>query len=65
MLVLTRKVGERIVIDGAIVVELLETQGKRVRIGIQAPSGVAILRRELTPAKDRAVVRPGGKSRPG
>ena len=47
MLVLTRKAGERIVIDDSIVVEVLEVQGNRVRIGIQAPQGVTILRQEL------------------
>ena len=47
MLVLTRKVGERIVIDDSIIVEVLEVQGNRVRIGIQAPQGVTILRQEL------------------
>jgi carbon storage regulator len=47
MLVLTRKTGERIRIDHDIVIEVLEIQGNRVRIGIQAPSGVAILREEL------------------
>jgi carbon storage regulator len=47
MLVLTRKVGERIVIDNNITVEVLEVNGNRVRIGIQAPDGVTILRKEL------------------
>ena len=47
MLVLTRKAGEKIVIDESIVVEILEIQGNRVRIGIQAPRGIAILRQEL------------------
>jgi carbon storage regulator len=47
MLVLTRKVGQRIVISDSIVVEILEIQGGRVRIGIKAPLGVPILREEL------------------
>jgi carbon storage regulator len=47
MLVLTRKVGERIIIDNNIVVEVLEIVGSRVRIGLQAPPGVTILREEL------------------
>ncbi|MBU6175129.1 MAG: carbon storage regulator CsrA [Planctomycetes bacterium] len=47
MLVLTRKAGERILIANNIVVEVLEVQGNRVRIGIQAPSNVSILRQEL------------------
>jgi carbon storage regulator len=51
MLVLTRKVGERIVIDDNILIEVLEVQGNRVRIGIQAPQGVTILRQELLAGK--------------
>jgi len=47
MLVLTRKAGERIVIDNHIVLEVLEVLGNRVRLGIQAPRGVPILRQEL------------------
>ncbi|MGL4549611.1 MAG: carbon storage regulator [Gemmataceae bacterium] len=47
MLVLTRKAGERILISDNIVVEVLEVQGNRVRIGIQAPPGITILRQEL------------------
>jgi len=52
MLVLTRKAGERIMIDSSIVLEVLEVQGNRVRIGIQAPRGVTILRQELLAEKD-------------
>jgi carbon storage regulator len=51
MLVLTRKAGERILIADNVVVEVLEIQGNRVRIGIQAPSGVTILRQELLTQK--------------
>lgn len=51
MLVLTRKAGERIVIADDVVVEVLEVQGNRVRIGIQAPHGVTILREELLTGK--------------
>jgi carbon storage regulator len=47
MLVLTRKVGERIVIDNRIVVEVLQVKGNRVRLGIEAPAGATILRQEL------------------
>jgi carbon storage regulator len=47
MLVVTRRTGERIVIGTTIRVEVLEVSGSRVRIGIQAPRGVTILRQEL------------------
>lgn len=60
MLVLTRKAGERILISDNIVVEVLEVQGNRVRIGIQAPSGITILRQELVAqaAKPEAKAQP-------
>jgi carbon storage regulator len=47
MLVLTRKLGETVVIDGGIKVTVLEVAGNRVRLGIAAPDGVRILRGEL------------------
>jgi carbon storage regulator len=47
MLVLTRKIGERIVIDNQVVIEVLQVKGNRVRLGIEAPAGAVILRQEL------------------
>jgi carbon storage regulator len=47
MLVLSRKIGERIIINDHITVEVLQVIGNRVRLGITAPSGVPILREEL------------------
>ena len=47
MLVLTRKIGERIVIDNRIVVEVMAVHGQRIRLGIQAPAEVSIMREEL------------------
>uniref|UniRef100_A0A7C4LS62 Translational regulator CsrA n=1 Tax=Schlesneria paludicola TaxID=360056 RepID=A0A7C4LS62_9PLAN len=47
MLVLTRKQGERIHIDGCIEVTVLSVEGHRVRIGIEAPHDVPIRRGEL------------------
>jgi carbon storage regulator len=49
MLVLTRRIGERIVIDNQIVLEVLEVKGQRIRLGIQAPPSVSVLRQELLP----------------
>ncbi|XZE45166.1 carbon storage regulator [Pirellulaceae bacterium SH467] len=47
MLVLSRKVGERLVIDGNITVEVVKIQGNRISLGIVAPSNVKVLRGEL------------------
>ncbi|MCU0710316.1 MAG: carbon storage regulator [Pirellula sp.] len=48
MLVLGRKVGEKLVIDGNITVEVVKIQGNRISLGIVAPSNIKILRSELT-----------------
>lgn len=48
MLVLTRKVGERIQIGDKIVVTVVRIQNEKVRIGIEAPDDVVILREEVT-----------------
>ena len=50
MLVLTRKVGERIVLGDRIVLEVLQIKGPTVRIGIAAPGDVHIVREELLKA---------------
>ena len=42
MLLLTRKVGDAIVIDGRIVVKVVDIQGGRVQLGIEAPKDVKI-----------------------
>jgi len=47
MLVLSRKVGERIRIAGNIVVVVTAIQGDRIKIGIEAPKSVRVLRGEL------------------
>lgn len=47
MLVLSRKLGESIHVGLNIVVTILEIQGNRVKIGIDAPHDCRILRGEL------------------
>ena len=47
MLVLTRKPGERIVIGEDITVTVLEVQGNRIRLGIEAPTEIPVMREEL------------------
>lgn len=47
MLVLTRRLGEEIVIDGDIRLTVLESHGSAVRLGITAPESVRVLRQEI------------------
>mgnify|MGYP001415210646 CR=1 FL=1 len=56
MLVLSRKVGEKLVIDGNITLEVVKIQGNRISLGIVAPSNVKILRGELTQPKSNSQV---------
>ncbi len=47
MLVLTRRIGEEILIEGGIRVIVLNVQGRRVRLGVDAPADLGIHRREI------------------
>ncbi len=47
MLVLRRKVGESIILAGVINISVLAVEGERVKIGINAPPDVTIVREEL------------------
>jgi carbon storage regulator len=47
MLVLTRRVGETLVIDGGIRVTVLAVNGAKVRLGFEAPPSVTVLRGEV------------------
>ncbi|MDG3003812.1 carbon storage regulator CsrA [Paludisphaera mucosa] len=54
MLVLSRKINEKIVIDGGIVVTVVKIEGGQVRLGIEAPSDVKVYREELLVRKAAA-----------
>lgn len=54
MLVLTRKVDEKILIGDDIVITVLESRGDVVRIGIEAPRGITIQREEVVRAISEA-----------
>lgn len=47
MLVLTRKCDEKITIGDDIVVSVLDIKGSQVKLGIEAPKGVAVHRSEI------------------
>jgi carbon storage regulator len=47
VLVFRRKVGEAVVLDGRIEVQVLEISGSRVKLGFIAPPDVVVMRKEL------------------
>ena len=47
MLILSRKVGESIVIDGRITVKIMRLDGDLVKVGIEAPAEVPVHRQEV------------------
>ncbi len=47
MLILTRKKGEKIILDGEIEITIAEIKGREVKVGIKAPKGVTVLREEV------------------
>ncbi|MBY0525682.1 MAG: carbon storage regulator [Gemmataceae bacterium] len=49
MLVLSRKLGEKVCIGAHVIVTVVAVSGNRVRIGIEAPPHVPILRNEIQP----------------
>jgi len=50
MLILTRKLGESIEIEGNIRITIIEIKGKQVRVKVEAPSEINVSRR----AKERS-----------
>jgi carbon storage regulator len=49
MLVLSRKLNEKIIIDGEITITVVKIDRNQVRIGIEAPGHVPVYREELLP----------------
>jgi len=47
MLVLTRRIGETLRIADDILVTIVDVKGNQVRLGIDAPADVTVLREEL------------------
>ena len=52
MLVLSRKVGQQIVVDDRVTLTITRISGSRVSVGILAPPGVKVRRGELSPLED-------------
>ena len=49
MLVLSRKLGEKIVIGDNVVVTVVKIDRNQIRIGIEAPTDVPVYRQEIAP----------------
>jgi carbon storage regulator len=47
VLILTRRVGENVIVGDDIVISVLEVRGDAVRIGVQAPRSVSVHREEV------------------
>jgi len=64
MLVLTRKRGQSLVIDGGrLVVTVVGVRGGRVRLGVVAPAAVTVRRDEAAGGPPRAKKKPAGPGR--
>ena len=47
MLILTRKIGESILVGDNIRLVVLEIRGRQIRVGIEAPPDIVVLREEI------------------
>jgi carbon storage regulator len=47
MLILTRRSGESIVVGGNVLITVLGARGQQIRIGIEAPKNIKVLREEV------------------
>jgi len=64
MLVLSRKATQQIRIGSDVTITVLKVTGSVVRLGIEAPQGVRILRAELTAAPPASANEPAGDAPP-
>ena len=63
MLVLNRKIGEEIIIGSGIKVKIISVVDGNVKLGIEAPQDIAILRSELYQNVKESVIKASEESR--
>jgi carbon storage regulator len=64
MLVLSRKIDERIMIGDQIEISIVDIKGDQVKIGIQAPGNVKVYRKEVYEAIQRENIE-AARAKPG
>jgi len=62
MLVLSRKPGQKLQIGDNVTITVLEVHGRVIRLGIEAPNDVRVLRGELQDWKDQPKATPKGRA---
>ena len=62
MLILSRKVGQSIVINGNVIVKVVRVDGDQIKLGIDAPKEVSVHREEIQRQRDAGVSAPAGRS---
>jgi carbon storage regulator len=65
MLVLSRKRDESIIVDGNIVITIVDIRGDKVRLGIEAPATVPVHRKEVYDALKRESAQAPGETSSG
>ena len=58
MLVLSRRIGERLVIDAKITITVIEVRGGQIRLGIEAPPEIPVWREEVVARNEIVAVQP-------
>jgi carbon storage regulator len=55
MLILTRKIGERLIVDDHTIITVLRVSGDQVKLGVDAPKAIAVDREEVRQTKERTL----------